>query len=259
MNTSIEDVKVSICKSDLKKDSFKMNTSMDGVEVAISKLDFNNPKEVNDSLKCLAECFTGFIKKGKLRFEPMSRAMGISLQTAMKHLHAYKHNYNQEYCLVAKNKRTGEIVGTIVCEVFGKHLTTPTLVEDLDVYKHYYSLLEELQNRFIKSVKRNNLKGKSLLHIVDIGIKVSGSNCNIFDTLISAIETQAKKDGFEAMFAEATNPLSEKPILNRHGFKVPIGADSNPIHTLYSEHKFFKKIDPKVSEKCSLVYKKISG
>jgi N-acetylglutamate synthase-like GNAT family acetyltransferase len=180
------------------------------------------PSDIEETATCISQVFSSF--------EPLAKTVKISFNEFYEFaLPICKKAADEEISIIAKDQKTGEVVGFIISEDF------ITIESDHPAgishkFEAVFSLLSELENNYRRC---HPVKLGQVLHIFMLGVKEKYTKRHIATTLVKANLNLAKHHNFEIAVAEATGVVSQH-IFDKLGFKEEFSIE-------YKSYKFKDK------------------
>lgn len=228
-------------------------------EIECCMLDVKNEAVVREAAECLAEAFSGVEIKGTKVYEPMVYVSHLSKESMFNFILEYLHNAaDQGFCFIARDKATGEVVGTIACEDFDPDEELPFYDEDLLPMNKITAFLAELDMRFLEAIYYKTGKKASkneYIHGFMCGARNSKNRGMIIVKLTEILMEKAARLGYKGFFVEATNNRSSRVMVSSLDFRMVYDKNHEPILSKYIDYDDFKAIPSNVSEDCRILYK----
>lgn len=185
-------------------------------EILFQKL---QPSDIEETATCISQVFSSF--------EPIAKALKISFnQFYQLAVPVCQKAADEEISLIAKDRKTGEIVGFIISEDFMTSHSDP--YEGIDnKFEAVFYLLSELEENYRSC---NHLTAGQVLHIFMLGVQEKYTKRNIATTLVRENLNLAKHHNFEIAIAEATGVGSQQ-IFRNLGFTEEFAIE-------YKSYKF---------------------
>jgi len=142
--------------------------------------------------------------------EPTTRCHGLAPARFLPFARCYvRWLVKEDLSFVAKDERTGEVLGFIFCFDFRDDPAqdSPMLREFLQQFRHAIAMIDELEARHIR---RDEIEPGSMLHIFQIGVDRKGRRRGIARALLNRVLSHANERGFLQMVADCTNPASRQ-------------------------------------------------
>ncbi len=223
-------------------------------------LDLKNTAETKQAIECIAECFSGITVNGIKKQEPLNYALEMDKNTIIKFCETF-FDLNENYCFIALEKATEKVIGVIFSEIYQPTESLHSFTGEFIKYNAIFGFLNLLDDKFNKLLMQKFKQAwldYKFLHLVAIGIKGKSQHSNIFDELVKLTIETAHKDNFAGILTEATNPKSQFPFINRHGFINLLDDNRKPISLDYKDDLIFRKIPQEMALDCKLLYKAIN-
>lgn len=172
-----------------------------------------------EHLATAIECIASNFVSGEL----MTTALGITLEEFKYFAKIFlKKAVKDQLSLIAKDERSGKVVGALICEDFVTEL--PDGIETvspkfLPIFEVLGSLDEAYKEKYL-------VKPGQLYHIFMVG--VNKEYAGLSTRLTKIAEHLARKKGYIAAIGEATGPISYQIYTKRLGFREIEGI--NPIY-----------------------------
>ncbi|MEG4918090.1 GNAT family N-acetyltransferase [Microcoleus sp. B7-D4] len=178
--------------------------------------------DIEQTATCISQVFSSC--------EPMAKALKINFKEFYRFaVPVCQKAADEEISVIAKDKKTGEVVGFIISEDFLK--VAPDSLEGIDnKFELVFSLLSALEENYRKS---NLVKAGQILHIFMLGVQEKYSKRHIATTLVAENLNLAKQFNFEIAIAEATSVGSQK-LFGNLGFTTEFSIE-------YKRYKFKDK------------------
>ena len=154
-------------------------------------------RDIEDTATCVSQVFSSF--------EPIAKALKISFNEFYRFaVPVCQKAADEEISIIAKDQKTGEIVGFIISEDLMTVKPGPT--EGIDnKFEAVFSLLSELEENYRKC---HLVKGVHILHILMLGVQEKYSKRHIATTLVRENLNLAKHHNFEIAITEDTGVAS---------------------------------------------------
>ena len=203
--------------------------------------DILDESDLDGASLCLTDTFT--------HGEPMTRELGITEQEffTFSELVCAKAAL-EKFSVVARDELTGLLVGCHISEDFAEGL----IKEDDPIPSCFYpilALLEELDKKYINKypVAKNDL-----LHGFMVGVDKRYGGKSIGYHLVDVNNALGNVKGFRAAIAEATGPVSQHILIDKHHYEILEAIPYNAFR--YQQRLVFNGIIS--CESCQLVYKR---
>jgi ribosomal protein S18 acetylase RimI-like enzyme len=176
-------------------------------------------RDIEQTATCISQVFSSF--------EPMAKALKISFNEFYRFaVPVCQKAADEEISLIAKDRKTGEIVGFIISEDLMTVEPDPT--EGIDhKFECVFSLLSKLEKNYRSS---HPVKAGQVLHIFMLGVQAKYTKRQIATTLVRENCKLAKHHNFEIAIAEATSVGSQQ-IFRNLGFTEEFAIE-------YKSYKF---------------------
>ncbi len=222
-------------------------------------LEENDEELILDSVKCLAETFTGMDISGKEIYEPMVKACGLSKDDMFQFVLEYlKASVNDGLSFVAKDKTIDRVVAVVACENFNPDEEAPIFEGSLSPMNKVMEFLGEINERFISTIEYKTgkkVEKNEYVHAFMAGSRLGKFKSYVIAKLVELIMKKGKENGYKGVFAEATNIKSSKVLTDYHDFHLVIDKHDMPILKEYSSVEIFSKIPKEVATDCRILYK----
>ncbi|BAY93257.1 MULTISPECIES: GNAT family N-acetyltransferase [unclassified Tolypothrix] len=156
------------------------------------------PNDIEETVICISQIFSSF--------EPMAKALKISFNELYPFaLSVCQKAVDEKISIVAKDRKTGKVVGFIISEDF---ITVyPESLEGIDhKFEYIFSLLSELGENYRRT---HAFTAGQVLHISMLGVQEKYTKRHIATTLIRENLKLAKHHKFEIAVTEATGVASQ--------------------------------------------------
>lgn len=229
---------------------------------SLEVLQNGDTETLEEIAQVLADVFAG-VKVGE-RFiqEPMITAAGITNKGFYEFTRDYLMNVAyQGLTVYARDNDTGRVIGSIASDAFNPNEEVPVFEGEQAGWNLMYPFLEDLDEGLIKKfeqVAERKMTTNDLVHIFLIGVKAEHSKGIIAKEMIDLTYQLGKEKGYVGMFAEATNPKSQKVLKVYNGCSVPIGVDGELVLKEYNEAPF-DTIEKDVATACEINYRAIDN
>lgn len=222
----------------------------------------SDKKAMVGAAECLAETFAGIEVDGVRVSEPMVNACSLSKDDMFEFVLGYLENVvHQRLCYVAKDKKTGDVIGTLACEDFNPNEEIPEFQGRLAPMNTVMSFLAELDERFVNTIQRKTGKPvttNQYVHTFMAGVKLGTLKRFVIIKLFDLLIKDARARGYKGMFGEATNFRSIKMMTKYCGFHPVYDLSNNPIQSVYAENEVFKVIPLDIATDCRILYRPYS-
>lgn len=174
--------------------------------------------DIQETATCISQVFSSF--------EPIAKALKISFNEFYQlAVPVCQKAADEEISLIAKDQKTGEIVGFIISEDF---MTSYSNSEDIDnKFEAVFYLMSELEENYRSC---NSVQAGQVLHIFMLGVQEKYTNRHIATTLVRENMNLAKHHNFEIAITEATGVGSQQ-IFRKLGFTEEFAIE-------YKSYKF---------------------
>ena len=178
-----------------------------------------HPSDIEETATCISQVFSSF--------EPIAKALKISFNEFYRlALPVCQKAADEEISIIAKDRKTGEVVGFIISEDF--MAINPDSLEGIDnKFESGFSLLSELEENYRSSYP---VKAGQILHIFMLGVQEKYTNRHIAKNLVRENLNLAKHHKFEIAIAEATG-VGSQHIFRNLGFTEEFAIE-------YKSYKF---------------------
>ncbi|MFB8790660.1 MAG: hypothetical protein U7123_17850 [Potamolinea sp.] len=175
--------------------------------------------DIEDTATCISQVFSSF--------EPIAKALKISFDEFYRFaVPICQKAADKKISLIAKDQKTGEVVGFIISEDF--MTVDPDSLEGIDnKFEFVFGLLSELEDNYRKC---HLVKAGQILHIFMLGVQEKYSKRHIATTLVAENLNLAKQHNFEIAIADATGVASQQ-IFRNLGFTEEFAIE-------YKSYKF---------------------
>lgn len=208
----------------------------------------------------LADVFAGVQVGERFIQEPMITAAGIRNQGFYEFTRDYLQVVvSHGLTVYARDNDTGRVVGAVASEAFNPNEEVPTFEGEQAGWNAMYPFLEELDAPIIEKFEHlagRKMTQEDIVHLFLLGIKAEHNKGQIAQDLIDLLFNIASEKGFKGIFAEATNPKSQKVLRERNGYHVPTSVTGELVEKAYSEAPF-NTIPVEVATECQIMYKAI--
>ncbi|GAA6615817.1 GNAT family N-acetyltransferase [Scytonema sp. NUACC26] len=185
-------------------------------EILLQTMQYN---DIEETASCISQVFSSF--------EPITRALKISFNEFYRFaVPVCQKAADEEISIIAKDRRTGEVVGFIISEDF--MTINPDSPEGIDSkFEPVFSLLSELEENYRSCY---SVKTRQVLHIFLLGVHEKYTKRHIATSLVRENLNLAKHHNFEIAIAEATGAVSQH-IFQNFGFTQEFAIE-------YKSYKF---------------------
>jgi hypothetical protein len=225
-------------------------------------LDHQNIQLLIDTADCIAETFTGVQVGGSFIQEPMTKALNLSKETFKVFAQGYLEAVGpQGLTIIAKERETGRVIGTLICEDFNPEEEVPVFEGDLEPFNAINEFLGALDVPFIERLEtefKKPILAGDLVHLFMLGVRTEHSKRFIVKEMFNLLNKVAIEKGYKGIFAEATNNKSLKVFENMDDYIIPSDLSGRAITKKYVENEFFKTIPADIAEGCTIVYKSLN-
>ncbi len=175
--------------------------------------------DIEETATCISQVFSSF--------EPIAKALKISFnEFSQLAVSVCQKAADEEISLIAKDQKTGEIVGFIISEDF--MTSSPDFLEGIDnKLEAVFSLISELEENYRSC---HSFKAGQVLHIFMLGVQKKYTNRHIAKTLVRENMNLAKHHNFEIAIAEAAG-VGSQHIFRNLGFSEEFAIE-------YKSYKF---------------------
>ncbi len=200
------------------------------VEKGIKYVNFLDPKneimfqvlshrDIEDTATCISQVFSSF--------EPIAKALKISFNELYPlAVTVCQKAADEEISIIAKDQKTGEVVGFIISEDLMTVKPGPT--EGIDnKFEAVFSFLSELDENYLSC---HSVKAGQVLHILMLGVQEKYTKRQIATTLVKENLKLAKHHNFQIAIAEAT-AVGSQQIFRNLGFTEEFAIE-------YKSYKF---------------------
>ncbi len=228
--------------------------------VIYKSLNTKDNHEVKKTFACIADCFGGITLNGIRKHEPLNYAAETEKNIIIQFCETF-FDLQKCDCFIAIEKQSQDVVGVVLSEIYqptaARHVFTGEFVKYNQIFR-VLNILEDKFNALLMRKLNQNWLTYKFLHLAVIAIKGKSVHSNIFDELVKLTINAAHKNNFAGILTEATNPKSQAPFMNRHGFVNLVDADNQAIVFKYKEDSFFRRIPEDMAMDCKLLYKPIN-
>ncbi len=175
--------------------------------------------DIEETATCISQVFSSC--------ETTTKALKISFNEFYQFaLPVCQKAANEKISIIAKDRKTGEIVGFIISEDFTAIEPDPPKDID-DKFEAVFSLLSKLEENYRIC---HPVKAGQVLHIFMLGVQEKYTKRHIATTLVKENLNLAKHHNFEIAIAEATGVVSQQ-IFRNLGFTEEFAIE-------YKSYKF---------------------
>jgi ribosomal protein S18 acetylase RimI-like enzyme len=164
------------------------------------------PNDIEETATCISQVFS--------KFEPIAKALNISFNEFYQlAVPVCQKAAEAEISIIAKDRKTGEIVGFIIAEDFMTIDSEPP--EGIDnKFKSVFSLLSELEKNYRSC---HPIETKQILHISMLGVQERYTQRYIAKHLVIENLKLAKYHNFDMALTEAT-AVGSQHLFRKLGF-----------------------------------------
>ena len=164
------------------------------------------PSDIEETATCISQVFSSF--------EPMAKALKISFNEFYRlAVPVCQKAADEEISIIAKDQKTGEVVGFIISENF--MTINPEPPEGIDhKFESVFSLLSQLEENYRSC---HPVKAGQILHIFMLGVQEKYTKRHIAKNLVTENLNLAKHHNFKIAIAEATG-VGSQHIFQNLGF-----------------------------------------
>lgn len=223
-------------------------------------LNSGNKNLIYGAAECLSKTFTG-IQVGKYFIsEPLSQICKLSKDDMMEFTLDYiKNIVSDGLCIIALDNDTGKVIGAMAAENYDPNRNSFTFNGNSKSIYNIFNFLADLDEIFLSNLEskigRKVVKNE-YVHGTMLGVITESNKKYIANEMLELLIDEASKQGYKAMFSEATNFKSQK-FSELYGFYVAKDLKGNPISKKYCEDKIFYQIPADVGSECLLMIKPI--
>ena len=157
------------------------------------------------------------ISRAFVENEPMTRHLGITMD---EFLHFAKATYpdfaRQDLSFVARDQRTGEVVGVRVSEDYARPAPTPKIAGLSPKFSPLFALLQSLTDQF---EAERRVKPGQYAHLFMVAVRKSHTNRGIAPMMNEIFLKHVIRKGFTHAVTEPTGRISQHILINKFGFK----------------------------------------
>ncbi|QYR20254.1 hypothetical protein KZ483_20820 [Paenibacillus sp. sptzw28] len=213
---------------------------------------------VSETAECLADTFTGIQVGDAFIVEPLTKALRLSKETLFEFIFEHlKMTAKQGLTIIARDKKTGKVVGATAAESYDPDDMTPPFEGKFEPINNIMNILDFLDRKyvhFLQSTTGKKVQKDEHIHLFMCGVRLEKNKKYVAIEMKKLLERIGKEKGYKSIFTDATNFRSQKlsDLLN---YTVPLDEEGNPIVYTYAKDPLFKNIPGHTSHSCKLYYK----
>jgi hypothetical protein len=223
-------------------------------------LDGKDKDIIHQTAEVLADTFLGVQVGNAYVSEPMMTVAKVPKEAFKNFMVEYLEQIApQGLTVIARDKETGKVVGSVVSEYYDPEASTIVLEGDMEAMNIVNQTTDNLIARYIDVLKSNGkvIEKEKFVHLFLVGIRLERDKKYVAYHLVKLLEEIAKEKNCEQIFAYASNFRSQGLFTKLLGYKIPVDNDGNPIVHPYATDSFFKDIPEHIAVEGQIVYKSL--